>query len=178
MNMIGNTTLLYLSISLAFIPRILLPGGFRLLTGSRGVPRGKVSTAPPQHVLNLLPDFYEKINIKKLVKHVYVQSYIYRVCGGVSDVPGSVGVAALSARGFTAHRAHLLQRRLVTLLVQVLPPQLHLPLKFLITTNLIFDNNIVSTSYRFFLNVILLSVYPTQAYSIKAPNTMKKHTNK
>ena len=63
MNMIGNTTLLYLSISLAFIPRILLPGGLRLLTGSRGVPRGKVSTAPPQHVLNLLPDFYEKINI-------------------------------------------------------------------------------------------------------------------
>ena len=50
-NMMGNTTLLYLSMSLAFMPSSLEPGGAGAEIGSRGVaPRGNVSAAPPQHV--------------------------------------------------------------------------------------------------------------------------------
>ena len=64
-NMMGNTTLLYLSMSLAFMPRSLEPGGAGAEMGSRGVaPRGNVSAAPPQHVWNFtLPRCNGKIYI-------------------------------------------------------------------------------------------------------------------
>ena len=55
----GKTTRLYLSMSLALMPSILLGGSGCMIPGSRGIADslGKVSEVPPQQAWNFTPLF-------------------------------------------------------------------------------------------------------------------------